>query len=80
MLVLTRKIGESINIGDDIKIRIMEIKGGAVRLGIEAPKSTAVYREEVYLKIQEENLLASSWQKVDLEKIGVAMKNVGRKK
>ena len=53
MLVLTRKLGESIAIGDDIKVSIIEIKGKQVRLGIEAPQQTAVHREEIYQKIQE---------------------------
>lgn len=48
MLVLTRKIGELIVIGDDIKIKIVEIKGKQVRIGIEAPRDVAVNREEIY--------------------------------
>lgn len=48
MLVLTRKIGEQIVIGDDIKIKIVEIKGKQVRIGIEAPRNVAVNREEIY--------------------------------
>jgi carbon storage regulator len=48
MLVLTRKIGEQIVIGDDIKIKIVEVKGKQVRVGIEAPRSIEVNREEIY--------------------------------
>lgn len=48
MLVLTRKIGELIVIGDDIKIKIVEIKGKQVRIGIEAPRNVEVNREEIY--------------------------------
>lgn len=59
MLILTRKIGESITIGDKIKVSVMEIKGRQVRLGIEAPADTMVHREEVYQKILEENKLAA---------------------
>lgn len=55
MLVLTRKLGESIAIDDHIKIRVVQIKGKQVRLGIEAPKETKIHREEVYLAIQDEN-------------------------
>ena len=59
MLVLTRKIGEGIAIGDDVKIVVMQIKGKQVRLGIKASPSTAVHREEIYQKIQDENRAAS---------------------
>lgn len=55
MLVLTRKLGESIAIDDNIKITVVQIKGKQVRLGIEAPKDTKIHREEVYLAIQEQN-------------------------
>ena len=59
MLVLTRKVGESITIGDDVKIIVMQIKGKQVRLGIKASPQTIVHREEVYQRIQEENRQAS---------------------
>lgn len=55
MLVLTRKLGESIAIDDHIKIRVVQIKGKQVRLGIEAPRDTKIHREEVYVAIQEQN-------------------------
>ena len=55
MLVLTRKIGEAISIGDDIKIIVMQVKGKQVRLGIQAPKETKIHREEVYAAIQDQN-------------------------
>ena len=55
MLVLTRKLGESIAIDDHIKIRVVQIKGKQVRLGIEAPKETKIHREEVYVAIQDAN-------------------------
>jgi len=60
MLVLTRKVSESIQINDDVKITVLEIKGKSIRLGIEAPKTTKVYREEVFLKIKQENKSAAS--------------------
>lgn len=60
MLVLTRKLGESIIIGDEIKITLLEIKGGQARLGIEAPQDTTVHREEVFERIKAENILAAS--------------------
>ena len=59
MLVLTRKVGEGIAIGDDIKIVVMQIKGKQVRLGIKASANTVVHREEVYQRIQDENRQAS---------------------
>lgn len=59
MLVLTRKVGEGIAIGDDIKIVIMQIKGKQVRIGIKASPTTAVHREEIYQKVQDENTAAS---------------------
>jgi carbon storage regulator len=59
VLVLTRKLGEAIAIGDDIKIIVMQIKGKQVRLGIKASATTVVHREEVYKRIQEENKLAA---------------------
>ena len=70
MLVLTRKLGESIAIGDDIKVSIIEIKGKQVRLGIQAPKNTAVHREEIFQRIQEENRMAALISPVHLKKVG----------
>lgn len=52
MLILTRKVGESINIGDDITITILGVSGQQVRVGINAPKDVAVHREEIYQRIQ----------------------------
>lgn len=59
MLVLTRRVEEGIVIGDDVRIRVLEIKGHQVKLGIDAPRSTGVYREEIYHRIQEENRRAA---------------------
>ena len=55
LLVLTRKLGESIAIDDNIKITVVQIKGKQVRLGIQAPQDTKIHREEVYTAIQEQN-------------------------
>ncbi|MEG6612750.1 carbon storage regulator CsrA [Pseudoclostridium thermosuccinogenes] len=59
MLVLTRKKGQSIMIGEDIEITIVDIQGDQVRLGINAPKNVAIHRKEVFVEIQEENRIAA---------------------
>jgi carbon storage regulator len=69
MLVLTRKMGEAISIGDTIKIKIVEIKGNQVRLGIDAPVDLRILREEIYAKVQSENLLAADWNLSDFRKV-----------
>ncbi len=66
MLVLTRKLGESIAIDDHIKIVVVQIKGKQVRLGIKAPRETKIHREEVYRAIQEQNTQAAQ---VDMAQI-----------
>jgi carbon storage regulator len=55
MLVITRNVSESIRIGNQIEVKILEIQGTRVRLGIVAPKEIPVYRNEIYLKIQRES-------------------------
>jgi carbon storage regulator len=60
VLILTRKQGESITIGDDIKVTVLGVYGRQVRLGVDAPIKVVVHREEVYLKIKEENRNARS--------------------
>lgn len=79
MLILTRKPGESLYLGDDIKLKVLSIQGKQIKLGLEVPDDLIVYREEIYLKIKQENeqalecsdsdLLqaASLWRKKDNE-------------
>jgi carbon storage regulator len=69
LLVLTRKLGEKIQIGDNISIVIMEVKGKQVKLGIEAPANIKVHREEIYQKIQDENIRASNIEITDLSEL-----------
>jgi carbon storage regulator len=71
MLILTRKIGECITIGDEIKVYVVDVRGKQVRLGIEAPTHAPIYRQEVYQKILEENRSAS---RVDLDDLGQMIK------
>ncbi len=74
MLVLTRKLGESIAIDDHIKITVVQIKGKQVRLGIKAPRETKIHREEVYQAIQDQNTEASQSDPQSLEELSAALK------
>jgi len=69
MLILTRKIGECITIGDDIKVHVVDIRGKQVRLGIEAPTHAPIYRQEVYQRILEENRSASRVNPADFDQL-----------
>ena len=75
MLILARKPGESIAIDNNIKIRVLEIKGGLVKLGIEAPNHVAVHREEVYERILEQNQKAALETSFDMVALASALKN-----
>lgn len=69
MLVLTRKLNESINIGTDIEIFVVEIKDDHVKIGIKAPKDVPVYRAEIFKSILEENSLAAATPGEALQKL-----------
>ena len=55
MLIITRRAGQKIMLGDDVTVHVMEIVGNSVRIGVEAPKSLPVYREEIWAAVKEEN-------------------------
>ena len=63
MLILTRKMGESIRINDNICITIVDVDGKNIKIGVEAPKSISIHREEVFLRIKEENQKAAGGAK-----------------
>ena len=80
MLVLTRKIGETIVIDDDVRITVVQIKGKQVRIGVDAPKETKIHREEIYQAIQDENRAAMKSIATELQQLGhqkVANKKIG---
>jgi carbon storage regulator len=60
MLIITRRPGEKVMIGDDVVVEVIEVSGSSVRIGIDAPKSVRVYREEIYSAVKEENTAAAA--------------------
>ena len=80
MLILTRKIGESILIGDNITIKVVETGKNSVRIGIDAPRDITVLRQEVFDTIQQENILSSKGDKVDITKVAKLIGNKELKK
>ena len=67
MLVLTRKSNQSIMIGDDIEVSVLSIMGEKVRIGIQAPRDIPVFRKEVYLEIQQENVAAGASARAEVD-------------
>lgn len=80
MLILTRKSGEIIRIGDEISVSVIEIRGNQVRLGITAPRDVVVHRQEVYELIQEQNQQAAQASPVDKVLIQNLWQNKGAAK
>lgn len=66
MLILSRRPGESVHLGDDIKITILSVKGQQIKLGLDVPEHMPVYREEIYLKVQTQNASALELDNNDL--------------
>lgn len=79
MLVLTRRRGEGVTIGPDVRIVVLGIKGGQVRLGIEAPPNVQVHRDEVHARIQDENRIAAVPGVIPLEAFRQLSKKTGRR-
>ncbi len=71
---MTRKSGEAINIGDEITVTVLEIRGNQVRLGLQAPQSVVIQRKELYEKIKAENLISSESSIDDFKKIREGLK------
>jgi carbon storage regulator len=67
MLIITRKLGEEITIGDDIVITLLEIKSGQVKIGIKAPKDITIHRREIYERIRQENMKSIQINESDLK-------------
>lgn len=79
MLVLTRKVNEGIHIGDDIFVRVVEVGRGNVRLGIDAPDHVSIHRQEIYERIQEQNLQSSRGISEDILKAAEILRKKGIK-
>ncbi len=78
MLVLGRRPGENIRIGDNIKVIVLEVRGGQIKLGIEAPLDVQVHREEIYERIQRQNRRAAGTVPADLADTARFMRQGGR--
>ncbi len=79
MLVLTRRPGESVMIGDDVVVSILDVRGDVVRVGIKAPRSVQVHREEVYRELQKANREAASPSETAVEALSKMLRAGGKK-
>jgi carbon storage regulator len=77
MLVLTRKSNQSIMIGDDVEVSVLSIMGEKVRIGIQAPRDVPVFRKEVYLEIQQEQVAARPPQESSSGSVDAALRKLG---
>lgn len=73
MLILTRKLGESIAIGDEVRVTLIEVQGRQVKIGVSAPKDVPIHRLEIYEKIRGENVRASQTAELDLDRLSQIM-------
>jgi len=80
MLILTRKSGEQIAIGDDIVISLLEIKGTKVKIGIQAPETVSIHRQEIYEKIKKENLNSAGVSESDFSRATSLLNSINPKR